>query len=114
VSASMGFGTTGRSKLETAARAAAGIAAAAARAGDRVGFLAFADSVREALPPARGNAQLWRVVRAAARWAGQPGGATDLAVAAAWALARVRRRAIVVLLSDFRSAPADAPPRSLA
>jgi uncharacterized protein (DUF58 family) len=102
VSASMGFGTTGRTKLASAAHAAALVAAAAGRAGDRVGFAAFADAVRAALPPARGAAHGWRLVRAVAEQAARPDGATALAAAAGWALEQARRRALVVLLSDFR------------
>jgi len=104
VSASMAFGTTGRTKLASAAHAAALVAAAAGRAGDRVGLATFSDAVRTALPPARGSAHGWRLVRAVADDAARPGGATALAAAAAWALAEARRRALVVLLSDFRDA----------
>ncbi|HTY17087.1 MAG TPA: DUF58 domain-containing protein [Myxococcota bacterium] len=102
VSASMGFGTTGRSKLAVAARAAALLAAAAGRAGDLVGLVAFADGVRGSLPPARGDAHTWRVVRSAAAWSERAGGATSLAPVSEWLRAHARRRAIVVLLSDFR------------
>ena len=102
VSASMGFGTTGRSKLAAAAHAAALLAAAAGRAGDRVGLVTFADEVRTALPPARGAAHGWRLVRAIAEQAARAEGATALAAAADWALAQARRRALIVLLSDFR------------
>jgi uncharacterized protein (DUF58 family) len=104
VSASMAFGTTGRTKLAVAAHAAALVAAAAGRAGDRVGLAAFAAGVRAAMPPARGAAHGWRLVRAIAGEAIRPEGATDLACAASWALAQARRRALVVLLSDFRDA----------
>jgi uncharacterized protein (DUF58 family) len=103
-SASMAFGTAGRSKLGVAAHAAALVAAAAGRAGDRVGLAVFSDHVRAALPPARGAAHGWRLVRAVAAEAARPGGATDLAAAAGWALGEARRRALVVLLSDFRDA----------
>jgi uncharacterized protein (DUF58 family) len=113
VSASMAFGTTAASrragrprvtKLANAAHAAALVAAAAGRAGDRVGLATFSDAVRTALPPARGAAHGWRLVRAIADEAAHPAGATQLAAAAAWALAEARRRALVVLLSDFRDA----------
>jgi uncharacterized protein (DUF58 family) len=102
VSASMAFGTTGRSKLATAAHAGALVAAAAAGAGDRVGFLAFAEAPRVALAPARGSTHLWRLVRAVAAQGDRAEGTTDLGAAADWVLAQVRRRAIVVMLSDFR------------
>ena len=65
VSASMRFGTTGRNKAATAAHAAALIAAAAGRTGDRLGFLTFDDAVRTEIRPSRGPAHTWRVIEAA-------------------------------------------------
>ncbi len=102
VSGSMGFGTTGRTKVETAAHAAALVAAAAGRAGDQVGLVTFADTLREAVPPGRGDAHTWRVVEAAANAARDGGGATDLAAPLEWVRAHARRRSVVMLLSDFR------------
>ena len=114
VSASMGFGTTGRTKLGVAAHAAALLAAAAGRAGDPVGLVVFAEGVRAAVAPARGDAHTWRVVRTAAEWSERPGGRTRLAAATDWIAAHARRRAIAVLLSDFREAGADVPGPDLA
>jgi uncharacterized protein (DUF58 family) len=102
VSASMGFGTTGRSKARAAAHAVSLIAAAAGRAGDRIGLLAFADQVRVEVPPGRGRAQVWRVIRAAVGAAAAERGGTRLATAIAWALAHAGRHAVVVLLTDLR------------
>jgi uncharacterized protein (DUF58 family) len=112
VSGSMAFGTTGRTKAETGALAVALLATAATRAGDPVGLVAFADGVRAALAPGRGDAHVWRVLRAAASAAAGAGGTTDLGVAAEWLRAHARRRSLVVLLSDFRGdeqAPARRP-----
>jgi len=106
-SASMAFGTTGRSKAQTAAHAAALLAASAAQAGDPVGLLAFGDRVQREIPPGRGDAHTWRVIRAAAESADAPHGPTDLGVVADWVRAHARRRSLVVVLSDFRNpAPA--------
>jgi uncharacterized protein (DUF58 family) len=104
VSASMRFGSTGRSKADSAAHAAALVAAAAGQAGDRVGLVAFAGSVRAAIEPGRGDAHTWRLVRAAVECAGGAEGATRLVAAADWVLSRTRRRAVVVLISDLRDA----------
>jgi uncharacterized protein (DUF58 family) len=104
VSASMRFGTTGRSKASLGAHLAALLAAAAGRAGDRVGFLAFDDGVRDELLPDRGPAHAWRVVRRAVAAAGRASGATGLAAALARLGRHARRPAIVFLLSDFRDA----------
>jgi uncharacterized protein (DUF58 family) len=114
VSASMAFGTTGCSKAETAARAAALLATAAARAGDPVGLVPFADRVGECVEPGRGDAHTWRVIRGAAAAAAAPRGATDLGVVADWIRAHLRRRSLVVLLSDFRERDESAARRPLA
>ena len=108
-SASMAFGTTGHSKAQTAAHAAALLAASAAQAGDPVGFVAFGGDLRREIPPGRGDAHTWRVIRAAAESADAPHGPTDLGVVADWMRAHARRRSLLVVLSDFRDpAPARA------
>jgi len=111
VSASMAFGTTGRTKAETGALVTALVAAAATQAGDPIGFVAFADGVRAEVEPGRGDAHTWRVLRAAVAAAAAPRGTTALGVAADWLRAHARRRSLIVLLSDFRS---DDPGRPLA
>jgi uncharacterized protein (DUF58 family) len=102
VSASMGFGSTGRSKASLAAHAAALLAAAAGQAGDRVGLVAFSERVELELPPRRGDAHVWSVVRAAVGAAAVPRGATGLAPALGRVEALAPRHAVVVVLSDFR------------
>jgi uncharacterized protein (DUF58 family) len=102
VSASMAFGAAGRSKVGTAALAAALLAAAAGRAGDRIGLVAFSDRTVLEVPPGRGDIQTWRVIRAAAEASERCAGVTDLGAALSWVGARTRRRAVVVLLSDYR------------
>jgi uncharacterized protein (DUF58 family) len=102
VSASMAFGSTGRAKATCAAHAAALVVAAAGRAGDRVGLLTFDEAVREELAPGRGDAHAWRVLRTLVGAARTSAGGTGLAAA----LSRVRgsstRRAVVLVVSDFR------------
>jgi uncharacterized protein (DUF58 family) len=114
VSASMGFGTTGRTKAQTAAHAAALLAAAAAEAGDPVGFLAFGDRVQAEIPAGRGGAHTWRVIRAAAESVNAARGPTDFSVVASWVRAHARRRSLVVVLSDFRASAAASRGRPLA
>jgi uncharacterized protein (DUF58 family) len=104
VSASMRFGAGGHSKAAHAAHVAALLAATAARAGDRVGLVVFDEVVREELPPDRGAAHAWRIVRRALAAAGRAGGATGLDVALERLQRHTRRPAIVCLLSDFRDA----------
>lgn len=102
VSASMGFGSAGRSKVATAAHALALVASAAARAGDRTGLVAFDGDVRGEVAPGRGGAHGLRVIRAAVAFASAPRGATRLEGALRALLAHARRRCVILLLSDFR------------
>jgi len=102
VSASMRFAAQGPSKALVAAHTAAILAAAASRARDAVGLLAFDAGVRAEIPPARGPAHTWRVIRALVEWAGQSAGGTGLAAALARVRTRSRRRSVVFVLSDLR------------
>jgi uncharacterized protein (DUF58 family) len=102
VSGSMAFRSEGGGKAGTAAHALALLASAAGRAGDRIGMLAFDDRVRAEAPLARGRAQSARLIRLATQAAAQSRGPTDLAAALRALRRRAQRRAIVVLISDFR------------
>jgi len=102
VSGSMGFGTAGARKAAAAAHALALLAAAAGRAGDRIGLVVFDDRVREEVPLGRGRGQSARVIRIATQAAAQSGGPTDLTAALRALRRRAARRAVIVLISDFR------------
>ncbi len=101
-SASMRFGTAGHTKAATAAHALALMAAAAGRAGDRTGLLVFDSKIRTQVAAGRGLAHTWRLIRAAVEAAATPAGETRIAAGLRGLLADTRRRATVVLLSDFR------------
>ncbi len=98
----MRFGTTGRNKAATSAHAAALIAAAAGRTGDRVGLLTFDDAVRLEIRPSRGPAHIWRIIEAAALAAREPAGGTWIEAGIEGLLASARARSVAILLSDFR------------
>lgn len=101
VSASGLFGSV-RSKRELAAETAAILAFSAVSSGDKVGLLRFTDRVEQYVPPRKGARHVWRVIRDLLE--GETAGSgTDIPGALAY-LGRVRRhRAVVVLISDFRS-----------
>ena len=102
VSGSMQFGSAGGTKGATAAHALALIAAAAGRAGDRLGLVAFDDRVRAEVPLARGRAQSARVIETALRASALGRGPTDLCAALRELRRRAARRAVIVIFSDFR------------
>jgi uncharacterized protein (DUF58 family) len=100
VSASMRSGNGRRPKADVAAELCAVLALAAARNGDRVGLLLFAESPERYIRPAAGQRHVLRVVRELLGARPSSRG-TDLA-AALGHLQRVhRRRATVFLVSDF-------------
>ena len=102
VSGSMAFGSVDWRKSDIAAELVSVFAFSAVQNSDRVGLLLFADGVRELIPPRRGHAHAQVIVRAAAKAAmSGGGGAADLERAALF-LDRVnRKRAVVIVLSDF-------------
>ena len=101
VSASMRFGMEGRTKADRAAQAAALLATAAVRNGDRVGLLMVSDRIEVELVPAGGIRHLSQIVRALVATP-----ITSLKTQLGIGLSRVRRtarRAMIIVLSDFDS-----------
>jgi uncharacterized protein (DUF58 family) len=101
-SASMAFASTGKSLATVAARTACLLAAAAGRAGDRIGFMAFDDQMRVHLPEDAGAAHTWRVIREAAAQARRTDSGTNLKIAVEALTHHLQHRSVVFLLSDFR------------
>ena len=99
ISASLRFGPDGRTKADRAVQAAALLATAAIQAGDRAGLALVSDRVEAELSPAGGPRQLARLVRALVATPSRSK-RTALAVGLR-GLVRSRRRALVVVLSDF-------------
>lgn len=106
VSGSVRFGSGGRDgrtdKRLQMARLAGGLAFSALRSGDRVGFASFTDEVEHFLPPRKSRGHGWAVIRAAFEHV-PAGHGTDLGAALSFASKVLKRRAIVVILSDFLS-----------
>ena len=104
-SASMDFGPVERRKHVVVTEVAAALAQVLSRGGNRVGALVFDSRLRETIPPRQGRNQVLRIL---ARLLAPPpagAGATDLAVALRAALGILRRRSLVVIVSDFLSTP---------
>jgi uncharacterized protein (DUF58 family) len=109
-SRSMTYGSSGYSKAEYAATLAATLAYFLHRQGDATGLVTFDDAVRDYLP-ARNRASHLRALMLALEK--PPGGkATDLAAPLDRLATLVRKRGLVVLVSDFL-APVDRLERSL-
>lgn len=100
VSGSSGFGTTTRTKRELAAEVAAVLSLAATRHRDRVGAVFYSDQVEWFAPPKSGRRQALNVVSKVLSFEPENSG-TDLLGTLDYLEPVLRRRAAVVLLSDF-------------
>jgi uncharacterized protein (DUF58 family) len=105
-SASMDFGPVERRKHLVLTEVAATVAQLLSRGGNRVGALMFDAGVRDTIPPGNGRNHVLRIL---ARLLATPGtgatGTTDLGAALRAALGIVRRRSLIVIVSDFLSEP---------
>jgi uncharacterized protein (DUF58 family) len=113
----MDFGPVERRKHVVLTEVAATVAQLLSRGGNRVGAVFFDSRVRETIPPGHGRNQVLRILSRLIRAPGESGtrrqgadrttapGVTDLAVALRAALGIVRRRSLVVIVSDFVSQP---------
>lgn len=101
VSASLRFGPEGATKADRAVQAAALLATAAIRSGDRAGLVLVSDRVEAELPPGAGPRHLARLIRTLVV---TPSRSRRTALAAGLAgPSRSIRRALIVVLSDFLS-----------
>jgi uncharacterized protein (DUF58 family) len=100
VSASQRFGTQQLSKRSVAAEIAALLALCAVSNNDRVGLIAFTESVERFVPPKKGPRHVLRLLRDILAFEPEKKG-TDLAAALDYLNKVQRRRAIVFLVSDF-------------
>jgi Mg-chelatase subunit ChlD len=112
-SASAGFGTGERTKLDVARELVAVLALTAARHNDRVGLLLFSDRVERMLPPRKGRRQALRVLRELVRATPARRGAALEPVADV--LARLLpHRGVLFVVSDFLDGTPDRPLARLA
>ncbi len=89
----------GLTKLEYATRLAAALALVLLRQRDATGLIAFDDAVRSVVPPRARSGQWHQVVRALA--ALEPGGGTAAEPALRRVTALLRRRGMVIFVSDL-------------
>lgn len=103
VSSSGAFGSGEKLKNEVAAEIAATLAWTAIRSHDRVGLVVFSDRVERYIPPKKGRAHVWRVVREILTF--KPSGSgTDLAAAIDFLGKVARKRVVGFVISDFLDA----------
>ncbi len=100
ISGSSRFGTRGKAKRDLMAEVCALLAFSAIQNGDKVGLLLFAGETERFVPPQKGRRHVLRIVRDLYAHEPRTTG-TDLTGALDHTLHALKRRAIVVVLSDF-------------
>lgn len=102
VSASGAFGSTGKTKRQSATELAALLAFSAGRNHDKVGMLLFSDRIEEYLVPRSGRKNTLRLIRDLLAF--EPKGkGTDLNMALREARMLLNKRTVIFLVSDFET-----------
>jgi uncharacterized protein (DUF58 family) len=94
------FGTTQSIKRETAAEIAAILAFNAIRNNDKAGAILFTDQVERYIPPKKGSAHVWRLIREIFTFQPEQTG-TDISAAVDFFAKVCRKRTVAFLVSDF-------------
>lgn len=102
ISASQQFGSSGKPKSEAAAELAAMFAFSALKNSDKTGLLLFSDRTELYIPPRKGQNHCLRIIRELLAYEPQNPG-TDVALALRTASQIMKRRGIIILISDFRT-----------
>jgi uncharacterized protein (DUF58 family) len=100
ISASGAFGSTRRSKRESAVEIAATLASSAARSSDKVGLLLFTDQVELFLPPRKGRRHILRTIKEMLFFEPKSLG-TNIPAALGFLNHVVKRRSVVFLFTDL-------------
>ena len=104
LSASGQFGSSHLSKREIAPEGASTLAFSAARNNDKVGLALFTEEVEHIIPPRKGRQHILRVIRDILFFEPKKRG-TNIAAALENVNRMLKRKAIVVLISDFLQGP---------
>jgi uncharacterized protein (DUF58 family) len=104
-SPSMGFGPIDRPKELVLCELATTVARIFTRGGNRFGAILFDNEIERVLPPRSGRNQVLALTRNLLQPPGSHGTITDLTGLLEFALGTIRRRSVVVLMSDFITAP---------
>ncbi|HNW44375.1 MAG TPA: DUF58 domain-containing protein [Elusimicrobiales bacterium] len=102
VSASHAFGSGAKPKSEAAAELAAMFAFSALKNSDKTGLLLFTDKPELYIPPRKGKNHSLRIIRELLAYSPVSRG-TDVALALKTANKLMKRKGIIILISDFNS-----------
>jgi uncharacterized protein (DUF58 family) len=102
-SASMGYGSDGISKFDYASTLAASLAYLMLKQQDAVGLVTFSDRVEKRIPPKAAHDHLFAVLKALEDTS--PGGTTSAASVLQDLAASLKRRGLIILISDLLDKP---------
>jgi len=102
VSASQFFGSTGRLKSDAVAELGALFAFSAIKNNDKVGLLLFSDKIELYIPPKKGRLHVLRLIRELVAFKPQNKG-TDISLCLDTLNSVIKRKGILLLISDFQS-----------
>lgn len=95
------FGSRNQSKMELSIEICAVLAFSAIKNGDKVGLILFTDEIEKVIPPKKGRLHVLRLIRELLTT--EPNGTgTDISEALAYVNRLLKRRAIIILASDFQ------------
>lgn len=100
VSSSGEFGSVRQLKKEVTAEVASILAFAAIKNNDKVGLIVFSDKIEHYIPPKKGRAHVWNVIRTILNFSPE-GRKTDLGLPLEYLLSVQKRKTAAFLISDF-------------
>ena len=101
VSSSGSFGSDQKFKNEIAAEVASIIAFAAIKNNDKIGLIIFSDKIEHHIPPKKGKAHIWNIIRTILSFKPE-GKGTNLAMPLEYLLKIQKKKATTFLISDFQ------------
>ena len=96
------FGSGDRLKKEVSAEIASIMAFSAIRNNDKVGLIVFSDKIEHYIPPKKGRAHIWNLIRTILKF-NPEGKKTDLALPLEYLLKVRKRKSSAFLISDFQA-----------
>ena len=102
VSSSGQFGSVEKFKNEISAEIASILAFSAVKNKDKVGLIIFSEKIEHFIPPNKGRAHIWNVIRTILNFSPE-GRRTDLNLPLKYLLNIQKRKCVVFLISDFQA-----------
>ena len=101
VSSSGGFGSHDKLKNEVSAEIASILAFAAIKNNDKIGLIVFSDKIEHTIPPKKGKAHIWNIIRTILNFKPE-GKGTNISLPLEYLLNIQKRKATAFLISDFQ------------